>query len=158
MLAAQATPSASWRLQARPARGATRSRLTVYLGFRVLGFAASSGLASLALMSCLYPPPLALLPRLNLFEFRVHSNPWRGPGAISFFFEDNFHELAPRSSRGERIERSSGRVRGRGRPATSTTWRYIYAGAGAGREGLGQGATEKAARKRSLFNQRQPAV
>ena len=100
-------------------------------------------------MNCLYPPPLALLPRLNLFGFRVHSNPWRGPGAISFLFRRQLSR-----ARAAKFERR----RGRGHPATSTMWRYIYAGAGAGREGLGQEATEKPARKRSLFNQRQPAV
>ena len=79
-------------------------------------------------MNCLFPPPLALLPRLNLFGFRVHSNPWRGPGAISIFSDDNFHALAPRSSRGERkvgtSERASEVPAERevgGHPATSAT-------------------------------------
>ena len=78
----------------------------------VLGFCSRCGvrfrvwLASLALMSCLLPPPLALLPRLNLFGFRVYSNPWRGPGAISFFSKTTFtssrREVREVSGRSER--------------------------------------------------------
>ena len=71
-------------------------------------------------MNCLLPPPLALLPRLNLFGFRVHSNPWRGPGAISIFSKTT----STRSRR--KVREASGRserARDRAKFRPSASWR-----------------------------------
>ena len=82
-------------------------------------------------MNCLFPPPLALLPRLNLLGFRVHSNPWRGPGAICFF-----RRQLPRARKVGTSERSSevpaeGELLGRPTLATLESTAFLALGFGA---------------------------